>query len=94
MLLDAAEDLDESGMSCRGCNQEMEKCECLTLLQTINEVNEKLLDLELLDRLAGQSMTFLVQIRIKEHIKNTCVGVFDRSHLKNLLTVSHSLLIF
>ncbi|KAM7342596.1 anaphase promoting complex subunit morula isoform 2-T4 [Cochliomyia hominivorax] len=80
------EDLDESGLICKGCNQELEKCQCLTLLQTINEVNQKLLDLELLDRLAGQSMTFLVQIRIKEHIKNTCLGVFDRSHLKTLLT--------
>ncbi|KNC22283.1 hypothetical protein FF38_12910 [Lucilia cuprina] len=80
-----AEDLDESGLTCKGCNQELEKCQCLTLLQTINEVNQKLLDLELLDRLAGQSMTFLVQIRIKEHIKNTCLGVFDRSHLKTLL---------
>ncbi|XP_065366967.1 anaphase-promoting complex subunit 2 [Calliphora vicina] len=80
------EELDESGLSCKGCNQELEKCQCLTLLQTINEVNQKLLDLELLDRLAGQSMTFLVQIRIKEHIKNTCLGVFDRSHLKILLT--------
>ncbi|XP_011291981.1 anaphase-promoting complex subunit 2 [Musca domestica] len=80
------EDLDESGMPCKGCNQELEKCQCQSLLQTINEVNQKLVDLELLDRLAGQSMTFLVQQRIKEHIKNTCHGIFDRSHLKNLLT--------
>ncbi|XP_061396774.1 anaphase-promoting complex subunit 2 [Musca vetustissima] len=73
-------------MPCKGCNQELEKCQCQSLLQTINEVNQKLVDLELLDRLAGQSMTFLVQQRIKEHIKNTCHGIFDRSHLKNLLT--------
>ncbi|XP_073846861.1 anaphase promoting complex subunit morula [Musca autumnalis] len=80
------EDLDESCMPCKGCNQELEKCQCQSLLQTINEVNQKLVDLELLDRLAGQSMTVLVQQRIGEHIKNTCHGIFDRSHLKNLLT--------
>uniref|UniRef100_A0A1I8P1Z1 Anaphase-promoting complex subunit 2 n=1 Tax=Stomoxys calcitrans TaxID=35570 RepID=A0A1I8P1Z1_STOCA len=79
-------DLEESGIPCKGCNQELEKCQCRALLQTINEVNQKLVDLELLDRLAGQSMTFLVQLRIKDHIKNTCHGIFDRSHLKALLT--------
>uniref|UniRef100_A0A1A9ZZH8 Anaphase-promoting complex subunit 2 n=1 Tax=Glossina pallidipes TaxID=7398 RepID=A0A1A9ZZH8_GLOPL len=78
--------IEENGSLCKGCNQVTNKCKCQELLVTINRVNEKLLQLELLDRLAGQCMTSLVQLHIKEHIKDTCYGIFDRSHIQSLFT--------
>lgn len=48
----------------------------------------KLLEMQLIDRLAGSGLTALIKLKIKEHINDTCLGVFDRSHLKQLETVS------
>lgn len=43
--------------------------------------------MQLIDRMAGSGLTALIKTKIKEHINDTCLGVFDRSHLKQLETV-------
>ncbi|TDG41352.1 hypothetical protein AWZ03_012219 [Drosophila navojoa] len=52
----------------------------------VTATNVKLLKMGLIDRLAGSALTALIKLKIKEHINDTCVGIFDRSHLKQLET--------
>ena len=75
---------------CTGCRQETLSCRCQYLTENVDRINEMLLEMELLDRIAGQSMTNLVQKLIKKHIDNVCHGIFDKSHLKSLESVSQS----
>ncbi|XP_030370351.1 anaphase-promoting complex subunit 2 [Scaptodrosophila lebanonensis] len=75
-----------SDLPCTGCNFEVQKCCCQKLIEMVNKTNQKLLELGLIDRLAGSSMTALIKQKIKEHINDTCLGIFDRSHLKELET--------
>ncbi|XP_017471166.1 PREDICTED: anaphase-promoting complex subunit 2-like isoform X1 [Rhagoletis zephyria] len=69
---------------CCGCKNKVSLCECQTLDETIDKTNKALQEIELLDGIAGQSLTSLVQKCIEEHIKDTCHGIFDRSFLRQL----------
>ncbi|XP_039955850.1 anaphase-promoting complex subunit 2 [Bactrocera neohumeralis] len=69
---------------CSGCKNEMNGCECQSLDILINKTNKALREMELLDGIAGESLTLLVQKCIKGHIKETCHGIFDRSFLRQL----------
>ncbi|XP_036224798.2 anaphase-promoting complex subunit 2 isoform X4 [Bactrocera oleae] len=69
---------------CAGCKKEINACECQSLDVLINKTNMALQEMELLDGIAGESLTSLVQTCIKEHIKETCHGIFDRSFLRQL----------
>ena len=42
----------------------------------------------LLDRLAGFTLTSLIQDRIYTHVRETCQGIFDKSHMQELEQVS------
>lgn len=65
----------------------MNACECQSFDILINKTNKALQEMELLDGIAGESLTSLVQKCIKEHIKETCQGIFDRSFLRQLEVV-------
>uniref|UniRef100_W8C8Q2 Anaphase-promoting complex subunit 2 n=1 Tax=Ceratitis capitata TaxID=7213 RepID=W8C8Q2_CERCA len=82
VLLDA--DVILKKAECHVCNKKINSCECLSLESTVNKVNTALREMELLDGIAGQSLTSLVQKCIQEHIKETCHGIFDRSFLRQL----------
>ncbi|XP_037945697.1 anaphase-promoting complex subunit 2-like [Teleopsis dalmanni] len=71
-------------INCNGCKYVAERCCCQNLLIIINETNIKLLSMDLLDCIAGQTVTLLVQKQMTDHIKNNCYGIIDRSHLKKL----------
>lgn len=75
-------------LPCPGCNCDLEQCCCQKLTEIVKSTNMKLLEMQLIDRLAGSGLTDLIKLKIKEHINDTCLGVFDRSHLKQLETVS------
>lgn len=76
-----------SELPCGGCNYDQEQCCCQKLTEMVNSTNRKLLEMRLIDRLAGSALTALIKLKIKEHINDTCLGIFDRSHLKQLETV-------
>lgn len=40
--------------------------------------------MNLLDRLAGYTLTTLIQERITTHVQDTCKGIFDKYHIKSL----------
>ncbi|EDW57058.1 anaphase-promoting complex subunit 2 [Drosophila sechellia] len=71
---------------CVGCNFEAEQCCCQRLTNMVNKTNMKLFEMNLIDRLTGSALTALIKLKIKEHISDTCMGIFDRSHLKQLET--------
>ncbi|EDW61178.1 anaphase-promoting complex subunit 2 isoform X1 [Drosophila virilis] len=73
-------------LPCSGCNVDLDQCCCQKLTEMVNATNMKLLKMGLIDRLAGSALTALIKVKIKEHINDTCVGIFDRSHLKQLET--------
>ncbi|KAH8402264.1 hypothetical protein KR009_010883 [Drosophila setifemur] len=71
---------------CVGCNFDVEQCCCQKLTEMVNKTNMKLFQMNLIDRLTGSALTALIKLKIKEHINDTCLGIFDRSHLKQLET--------
>ncbi|XP_017070448.1 anaphase-promoting complex subunit 2 [Drosophila eugracilis] len=71
---------------CVGCNFDVEQCCCQRLTVMVNKTNMKLFEMNLIDRLTGSALTALIKLKIKEHINDTCMGIFDRSHLKQLET--------
>ncbi|KAH8403692.1 hypothetical protein KR215_001414 [Drosophila sulfurigaster] len=73
-------------LPCPGCHYDHDQCCCQQLTEMVNSTNIKLLEMGLIDRLAGSALTILIKLKIKEHINDTCLGIFDRSHLKQLET--------
>ncbi|XP_055920169.1 anaphase-promoting complex subunit 2 [Eupeodes corollae] len=75
-------DLDE--VKCNGCDRETDGCRCQNLVCSFNKTNEHLTNLGLLDRIAGHTLTTLIQQRIATHVRDTSLGIFDKGHLKGL----------
>lgn len=75
-------------IKCNGCSKETENCRCQELVCAFNKTNQYLYNMNLLDRLAGHTLTNLIKDRINFHVQDTCKGIFDVSHLEGLLEVS------
>lgn len=74
-------------VKCSGCNKETDKCRCQELVVGFNKTNQYLYEMDLLDRLAGFTLTNLIQERIDTHVQDTCKGILDTSHVDALLQV-------
>ncbi|KAL5285967.1 ANAPC2 family protein [Megaselia abdita] len=78
------EDEDDSteliDLKCKGCEREQDNCRCQELVCAFNKTNESLSNLGLLDRLAGHTLTSLIQDRICTFVKDKCSGNFEKSH--------------
>lgn len=79
-------DLDEA--KCNGCDNSSEQCRCQDLVCAFNKTNQFLTNMSLLDRLSGFTLTNLIQERIASHVRETCEGISDASHIENLEKVS------
>lgn len=75
-------DLDEA--KCNGCDNSSEQCRCQDLVCAFNKTNQFLTNMSLLDRLSGYTLTNLIQERITLHVRETCEGISDTSHIENL----------
>ncbi len=75
-------DLDEA--KCNGCDNSSEQCRCQDLVCAFNKTNQYLTNMSLLDRLSGFTLTSLIQERITMHVRETCEGISDTSHIENL----------
>ena len=64
---------------CRGCGQDQDRCQCQVIIYMFHETNRKLLELGLLERLVGNVLTSLINIRIKNYVSHTCNRNFDTS---------------
>lgn len=74
----------EDILQCAGCSQEVELCQCQSIIQAFHETNGKLHELDLLERIAGDVLTTLIHRRIESHVQDTCKGSFDVSHIGSL----------
>ncbi|CAB3385377.1 Hypothetical predicted protein [Cloeon dipterum] len=75
------ESLEE--LICQGCSQESERCMCKEILKKFSEANNHLVRLGLMERLAGEQLRELLQMRIKSYVQELCKGSFS-SHLAEL----------
>lgn len=73
---------------CSGCNKETDSCRCDELVVAFNNTNRYLYEMDLLDRLAGFTLTNLIQERIDTHVQDSCKGSLDTTHIPDLLGVS------
>lgn len=80
-------------LKCNGCEREQDSCRCQELVCAFNKTNESLSNLGLLDRLAGHTLTSLIQDRICTFVKDKCSGNFEKSHFAFLEKVSFLVLI-
>ena len=69
-------------IECDGCKNEMDVCACNAILNVFNDINKKLLELDLLERLTSQVVTNIVRNRIEKHVQETCKGSFTISHMQ------------
>ena len=84
-----SEELDDStasaeGLRCNGCDNERDHCVCPEVNRVFDEVNRKLLDLDLLERLSSNVLKNIVHSRIEQHVQETCKGSFTISHISSL----------
>lgn len=71
------DDLPEmDDMKCSGCQYEADNCRCQELINAFNSTNRHLIEMGLLDRLAGFTLTNLIEERIEASVKEMCKGVF------------------
>jgi len=78
---DSSEDL-----TCDGCSMTTDACLCTSITAIFHQVNVKLSELDLLDRLTGQVVTEIVHDRIHNHVQDTCKGSFDESYMDCLVS--------
>ncbi|CAH1389815.1 unnamed protein product [Nezara viridula] len=78
-------DLNESGEDerCGGC-YEIEQCRCDAIINDFHTTNRILIQLELLERLAGEVLTSLIHKQIENHVQETCKGSFNQSFISPL----------
>lgn len=82
------DDSTEDAVQCGGCDNSMDSCICHEITQTFLEVNNKLMEFDLLERIAGDILTNLIHERIENHVQETCKGSFDSSYIESLENVS------
>ncbi|GAB0091799.1 Anaphase-promoting complex subunit 2 [Sergentomyia squamirostris] len=71
------EDLpDMDDVKCSGCQYEADSCRCQELINAFNSTNRHLIEMGLLDRVAGFTLTNLIEERIESSVKEMCKGVF------------------
>lgn len=74
----------EEEIECSGCKLETDQCQCTAIMGVFHDVNKKLLEMDLLERLVSNSLVKIVYSRIVRHVEETCQGSFTISHLKSL----------
>ncbi|KAK6627062.1 hypothetical protein RUM44_009539 [Polyplax serrata] len=80
-------DIDDSNevvVQCCGCDNTLENCICQEIRRVFSDVNHKLMEYDLLERIAGDVLTSLIHERIENHVQETCKGNFFVSYIDPL----------
>ena len=75
---------DGDALKCEGCENDQDRCMCNAIMAAFHDVNKKLMELKLLERITGEIVTNLVRQRIEKHVADTCSGSFTSSYIGNL----------
>lgn len=86
LFVDRDEELEDSMGVCKAC--EMPACKCIDVAEAFTKTNARLLEMGILDRIAGFTLTKLIQEQIDKHVKDFCTGRYDEPHISNLENVS------
>ncbi|XP_076306794.1 anaphase promoting complex subunit morula [Tachypleus tridentatus] len=77
------EDLDDQ-LECSACENDNENCCCVEVLNTFQEVNQHLKELNILEAVAGDAVTTVAYRHIKDYVQKTCKGNYENSYLPQL----------
>ncbi|XP_071154099.1 anaphase-promoting complex subunit 2-like isoform X1 [Mytilus edulis] len=77
---------DDEETSCKGCEQPSETCLCQHIMLNFHNLNRKLDDIGILERVSGTAVTNIVHERIKTYVENSCKGNFETSYIDILET--------
>lgn len=69
---------------CNGCNSLHDRCRCANLIEIFASTNRLLANMNLIERLAGFTITALIEEQIVDWIKTKCVHKFDVTHLTSI----------
>lgn len=69
---------------CNVCGNETTECQCQEYIAMFHDVNKKLLEMSILDRLCGVTITDLVEQQNENSVKEICQGVLRSSNIKTL----------
>ncbi|UYV73705.1 ANAPC2 [Cordylochernes scorpioides] len=96
--LDAStEEEEDDSLQCRGCESEVEMCQCQALLSTLHTTTQHLpsmltamsvlsrKELTILDKMTYEVMLTVIQDQMETYIKETCKGNFETHYMKPLL---------
>ncbi|XP_069956279.1 anaphase-promoting complex subunit 2 isoform X2 [Cherax quadricarinatus] len=81
------EECDEGAdevVKCGGCDAPTDACHCHAITNTFSQVNKQLLELDLLERLAGDIISSLLLTVITDHVTATCRDSYDQSRISQL----------
>ena len=78
------EDDGDAQLKCEGCENDQDQCMCNAIMAAFHDVNKKLMELKLLERITGEIVTSIVRQRIEKHVADTCSGSFTASYMGNL----------
>ena len=79
------DDEEEEHMKCEGCKKELpNRCDCNAIMASFHDVNKKLLELKLLERLTGDVVTIIVRQMIEKYVEETTKGSYSASYIKSL----------
>lgn len=81
------DDTNEVVVQCTGCDYTLDNCACQNIRKIFTTVNQKLMEYDLLERIAGDVLTNLIHERIENHVQETCKGNFFVSYIESLEAV-------
>ncbi|XP_071521652.1 anaphase-promoting complex subunit 2 [Panulirus ornatus] len=79
-----SDEATDEGLQCGGCDAASDACHCQAITNTFCQVNRQLLELDLLERLAGDIVSSLLLSIITDHVTATCRNSYDQSRINQL----------
>uniref|UniRef100_A0A0P4W136 Anaphase-promoting complex subunit 2 n=2 Tax=Scylla olivacea TaxID=85551 RepID=A0A0P4W136_SCYOL len=79
-----SEETTEEAIQCGGCEASSDACHCQAITNTFTQVNRQLLELDLLERLAGDMISSQLLSTITSHVTSTCRDSYDQSRITQL----------
>ncbi|XP_041369273.1 anaphase-promoting complex subunit 2-like isoform X2 [Gigantopelta aegis] len=77
-------DGEEDSPTCNGCGEDTDNCKCSTIMEKFHNVNRKLDEIGVLERISGTAVTSIVHHQIEQNIESTCKGNFEHSYIEAL----------
>ncbi|XP_042881814.1 anaphase-promoting complex subunit 2-like [Penaeus japonicus] len=82
--VEESEEVTDEPVPCGGCGGATDACHCQAITNTFCQVNKQLLELDLLERLAGDIISSLLLAVITDHVSTTCRDSYDQSCINQL----------